>query len=126
MIGGAMVRIIGVVARFLRSALNAAPIAGSALILGAATVFAQSQLRWGETGPAKLAAQLPANQIAPGQPADYRLGSGDRVRITVVGQQDLTGEYLVDSAGMIAFPLVGPMHAGGLTASELEKEIVSK
>src|SRR5215470_11890397 len=121
-----MVRSIGIGARLLRSALKAALIAGSVLILGAAAVFAQSQPRAGEPGPANPAAQLPANQIAPGQTADYKLGSGDRVQITVLGQKDLTGEYLVDGTGMMAFPFIGQIHAGGLTASELEKEIVSK
>lgn len=61
-----------------------------------------------------------------GVSSDYRLGSGDHVRIVVFGQKDLTGKYLVDGAGTIAFPLIGQVRAGGLTASQLAREIASK
>src|SRR3546814_12065789 len=73
---------------------------------------------------------------APAEPSDappvasaadaYKLGAGDHVRITVFGQPDLTGEYTVDGGGMIAFPLVGEIHAGGLTASQLQTTLVDK
>jgi protein involved in polysaccharide export with SLBB domain len=58
--------------------------------------------------------------------ASYRLGSGDHVRIVVYGQTDLTGEYLVDGAGNLAFPLIGSVQAGGRTADELSQEIISR
>ncbi|HEX6958803.1 MAG TPA: polysaccharide biosynthesis/export family protein [Ferrovibrio sp.] len=61
-------------------------------------------------------------QVEPG----YRLGSGDRVRITVYGQPELTGEYSVDGSGSLAFPLIGQVQAGGLTAASLEQLLVSK
>ncbi|MDZ5649598.1 polysaccharide biosynthesis/export family protein [Nitrospirillum sp. BR 11828] len=57
--------------------------------------------------------------------ADYQLGPGDRVRITVFGQQDLSGEYAVDGSGTLSFPLVGQVHAGSLTAGELGKSLES-
>lgn len=60
-------------------------------------------------------------------PADsYRLGSGDRVRVTVFGQPELTGEYAIDGGGQMSFPLIGQTKAGGLTAAELERDLVSK
>jgi protein involved in polysaccharide export with SLBB domain len=55
---------------------------------------------------------------------EYRLGSGDRVRVTVFGQQDLSGEYRVDGTGLMAFPLVGQVPAGGKTAAEVQTELV--
>ncbi|TWB23618.1 protein involved in polysaccharide export with SLBB domain [Nitrospirillum amazonense] len=55
--------------------------------------------------------------------ADYQLGPGDRVRITVFGQQDLSGEYAVDGTGTLSFPLVGQVHAGSLTAGQLGKAL---
>lgn len=55
----------------------------------------------------------------------YRLGSGDRVRVTVLDQPNLTGEYRVDGAGKVAFPLIGAVEARGLTARELEQKIVT-
>ncbi|WP_049974097.1 polysaccharide biosynthesis/export family protein [Azospirillum sp. B4] len=57
--------------------------------------------------------------------ADYQLGPGDRVRITVFGQQDLSGEYAVDGSGTLSFPLVGQVHAGSMTAAQLGKSLES-
>lgn len=51
--------------------------------------------------------------------ASYMLGAGDKLRITVYGEEKLTGEYLVDGAGAIAFPLIGTIQAKGLTAPAL-------
>lgn len=60
-------------------------------------------------------------------PADsYRLGSGDRVRVTVFGQPELTGEYAIDGGGQMSYPLIGQIRAGGLTAAELEKDLIGK
>jgi polysaccharide export outer membrane protein len=50
----------------------------------------------------------------------YRLGSGDRVRVTVFEQESLTNTYSVNSSGYIAFPLVGSVPARGHTVQELE------
>lgn len=78
-------------------------------------------------GSQNLASQPPATQPIPGgQPPNYKLGPGDHVRITVFGQKDLTGEYAVDGSGMLAFPLIGQVKAGGLTADELEQAITKK
>lgn len=37
----------------------------------------------------------------------YKLGPGDRLRITVFGETTLTGEYQVTDDGSVAFPLIG-------------------
>ncbi len=50
----------------------------------------------------------------------YTLGPGDQIRIITFGEQQLTGEFRVDAAGEIALPLVGDVHAGGLTPKQLE------
>ena len=48
----------------------------------------------------------------------YKLGPGDRLRITVFGEATLTGEYQVTDDGSIAFPLIGnvPAAKGSLAA----------
>lgn len=56
----------------------------------------------------------------------YRLGSGDRVRVTVFGQPELTGEFAVDGGGQMSYPLIGQLRAGGMTAAELEKALIGK
>lgn len=56
----------------------------------------------------------------------YRLGAGDRIRVTVFEQDGLTNTYGVDQSGYIAFPLVGAVPARGHTAQQLEGEIAAK
>lgn len=56
----------------------------------------------------------------------YRLDAGDRMRITVFEQNDLTNTYLVDKAGYVSFPLVGAIAARGLTLKEVEASIANK
>lgn len=55
--------------------------------------------------------------------AGYRLGPGDRVRVTVFRHVDLSGEFQLDGGGAFAMPLVGEIHGGGLDARQLEAEI---
>jgi len=50
----------------------------------------------------------------------YRLGPGDQIRIITFGEDTLTGEFRVNDSGNIALPLVGPVHAAGLSLTELE------
>ena len=57
--------------------------------------------------------------------ADYTLGSGDRVRVSVFGEPSLSGEYQVDGSGKLAFPLIGQVQAGGLTASALQARLAA-
>ncbi|ETA72615.1 periplasmic protein involved in polysaccharide export [Mesorhizobium japonicum R7A] len=56
----------------------------------------------------------------------YRLGAGDRVRVTVFEQEGLTNTYSVDQSGYLSFPLVGAIPARGHTAQQMEKEIADK
>lgn len=55
--------------------------------------------------------------------ASYKLGSGDRIKITVFQHEDLSGEFALDGAGNFAMPLIGEMKGYGLTTRELEKSI---
>src|SRR5580765_870018 len=48
----------------------------------------------------------------------YRLDSGDKLRITVFGQADLTAEYNIDSSGRVAVPLIDPVSARGQTTDQ--------
>ena len=58
--------------------------------------------------------------------SSYRLGSGDRVRVTVFRHEDLSGEFALDGAGDFAMPLVGEIKAYGLTTREVEMRIQEK
>ncbi|MAB12545.1 polysaccharide biosynthesis/export family protein [Parvibaculum sp.] len=55
--------------------------------------------------------------------APYTLGSGDKLRVTVFGQLDLSGEFAVDGSGMVSMPLLKPVKAAGLSTEQLESEL---
>ena len=61
-----------------------------------------------------------AERPAPTEGDSYLLDTGDKLRITVFGQDDLSGEYTVDGTGAISMPLLPPISARGLTADEFE------
>ena len=56
---------------------------------------------------------------------DYKLGPGDRVRVTVYGEEDLSGEFQLDSAGYVRLPLIGQIPASGHSAFQLEGNVES-
>lgn len=56
----------------------------------------------------------------------YRLGPGDKVRVTVFGDDQLSGEFQVDATGAIAMPLIGEVDAHGRTTSELATAVAEK
>jgi polysaccharide export outer membrane protein len=58
--------------------------------------------------------------------APYTIDSGDRLRITVFGQANLTANYTVDPAGNIAMPLIGAVPARGSTGAHLKKAIETR
>ncbi|MDB5735534.1 MAG: hypothetical protein JWN16_2171, partial [Alphaproteobacteria bacterium] len=57
--------------------------------------------------------------------ADYVLGTGDKLKLTVFDETDLSGDYTVDSTGFVRLPLIGQVRAAGLTSSQLEGTIGS-
>jgi polysaccharide export outer membrane protein len=57
--------------------------------------------------------------------ADYLLGPGDMVRVTVYGSPDLSTETRVTQEGMLTFPLLGAVPVGGLSVAQSEKKIAS-
>jgi polysaccharide export outer membrane protein len=53
----------------------------------------------------------------------YRLGAGDKVRITVFGQPQDSGEFEIDGAGNLTHPLLGSVSAQGLTLAEFHDRL---
>ena len=56
----------------------------------------------------------------------YVLGSGDQLRIIVFGEDNLSGEFFVDGAGMVSLPLVGEVPAAGKTVAQFRSELESR
>ncbi|WP_200247845.1 polysaccharide biosynthesis/export family protein [Lamprobacter modestohalophilus] len=59
-------------------------------------------------------------QLLPAQGADYQLGPGDKLRITVFAEPYLSGEYIVSANGSVSMPLIEPVKVGGRTLPEAE------
>jgi protein involved in polysaccharide export with SLBB domain len=53
----------------------------------------------------------------------YQLGSGDKLRVIVFGEEDLSGEFEVDDTGAVSLPLVGEVGAGGRTLRNFEAAV---
>lgn len=54
------------------------------------------------------------------QPTVYRLSAGDRLSITVFGEESLSREYAITPQGDLAFPLLGDIPVAQMTVSDLQ------
>ena len=69
-----------------------------------------------------------ASTATPTQAADedYRLGAEDKVKISVYGEADLSGEFVVDGSGVLATPFIGQMQVKGMSLREFEVAYAKK
>ena len=72
--------------------------------------------------PHSAQAMTPTTEAAQ---AEYRLGGGDVIRISVYQSQDLSLETRLSETGVISFPLVGALMLGGKTVGEAEQVIAT-
>ncbi|MEG3174730.1 polysaccharide biosynthesis/export family protein [Sphingomonas sp. RB3P16] len=74
----------------------------------------------GKTGaPVATAAPIGADD------AEYRLAPGDKMHIIVFGEETLTGDYVLTSAGNLSFPLVGNIPATDKTVEQLQAALAT-
>ncbi|UUL82385.1 polysaccharide biosynthesis/export family protein [Sphingomonas qomolangmaensis] len=76
-------------------------------------------------GLSACSGSLPPPGSAAYTATEYRLAAGDRLRITVFGEENLSREYVVSSAGDLSFPLLGDIRASGTTVTELQAQLVT-
>jgi len=76
--------------------------------------------------PASAKSPSANRPAASGDRPAYALGAGDRLRIIVFGEDDLSGEFEVDGSGILSMKLIGPVNVGGLTLRQTEKLIARK
>jgi polysaccharide export outer membrane protein len=62
--------------------------------------------------------------VPPDEP--YTLDAGDRLRITVYGQEGLTNSYIVDASGRITMPFIGAVVARGCSTTQLSRIIADR
>lgn len=56
--------------------------------------------------------------------SNYKLGAGDKIKILVFEEPDMSFEVLVDNAGVISYPYLGEITIKGKSTSELESELI--
>jgi polysaccharide export outer membrane protein len=59
--------------------------------------------------------------VAPA--ADYEIGAGDVLKVIVIGQPEMTGDFAVDAEGMLSFPILGKVKASDNTTLGVERKI---
>ena len=95
----------------VRTALVAGSVALAAwLICGCAT----------RAPPARTAAATPFAVD------DYRLGTGDHIRVNVFNEPTLSGEFSIAADGSVALPLIGSVPASERTTTQLTAQITAK
>ncbi|MCE5307554.1 MAG: polysaccharide export protein [Acidobacteriales bacterium] len=79
---------------------------------------------YGESSQKSFNVFLRIPKISP----DYQLGPGDVLRVEIVGQTGLSETLqtvTISNTGQISMPLLGPVQAADLTASQLEERIAA-
>ena len=56
---------------------------------------------------------------------DYEIGPSDLLRIVVLGQPEMSGDFSVENDGVLSFPLLGKVKASQMTAKDLEKKLTA-
>jgi polysaccharide biosynthesis/export protein len=60
-----------------------------------------------------------------GNTAHY-LAPGDKLKVSVFNEADLTGEFAIDENGNIAFPLLGEVKAAGMGVDEFKTSLTER
>lgn len=56
----------------------------------------------------------------------YRMGIGDKLKITVYGEENLSGAFEVNAFGQVSMPLIGEVPAKGLPIDEFRATVTRK
>lgn len=87
----------------------------AALLISAPTALAQAP------AAAEPAVEAPV-RVVP----EYHLGAGDKIRVIVYGEDQLSKEFFVSSAGNVSLPLIGDVSAVGKTVGEFQDAVAAK
>jgi polysaccharide export outer membrane protein len=91
-----------------------------------AFVLAVLSARLSDAQAPPLPSTPPAPVAAPSAaPADYRIGAGDVLEITVFGNPDLSRSSTVQPGGTIHLPLLGEVPVVGLTPAEIQHKLTT-
>lgn len=108
-----------------RLAYSSPPVAPSSYAYAERGGASVARPRYVAPAPVVIPARAPYGPrlTVPAHNADYRLDSGDRLRIVVYGQEGLTNTYAVSAGGTITMPLIGSVQARGKTPAQLASHV---
>jgi polysaccharide export outer membrane protein len=92
---------------------------GRVLVAVVALTYATAAL-----GPVPASAQVQQPQHGAAPAADYRVGPGDHLFLSVPQRPDLNRELVVNPEGRVNMPLVGDVLVRGMTADEIEARLL--
>lgn len=99
---------------------------GDTVALGPTTVGALGN----EPTAAVVNTPVPSKGVTPlpskGGATSIKLQAGDKIKLTVFGEDKISGEYELDPSGYLSLPLAGTVPAAGHTKIELEQAVASK
>ncbi|MCH9808333.1 MAG: polysaccharide export protein [Alphaproteobacteria bacterium] len=67
-----------------------------------------------------------ATNTGPGLENAYRLDIGDKVKLSVFDEENISGEYEVNGRGNMAVPLIGEIPAKGRSLKELKRTLSAR
>lgn len=70
--------------------------------------------------------QFSKNFAKSGAQRIYHLGVGDKLKVSVFGEDNLSGQFEVNAVGQISMPLIGEMPAKGLAIHEFRESIARR
>jgi len=97
-----------------------------ALVVSLLVGFSAPMYAQGAQAP-PLSGSAPA-EVQPTTPATgerYVIGPQDNLSITVVGEEELTKNFRVDTDGTLTFPFLGRVPAAGLTLEDLQRRLTT-
>lgn len=55
----------------------------------------------------------------------YEIGPEDILKVVILGQAEMSGDFTVDPEGMLTFPILGKVKAAGMAPEELERKLTT-
>ena len=101
---------------------------GMRFLIGLALAAVGAVALAGCGGGLGTAGAMGTGSIDLAQPAveAMRLQAGDKIRVTVYGEDKISGEYEIDPSGFVSLPLAGTVQAAGQTKISLEQSLAEK
>jgi polysaccharide export outer membrane protein len=81
---------------------------------------------FGMTACGDAAGTLGGAQLNAAQMNVYHLKAGDKLKIAVFNEPDLTGEFQVNDSGTVTFPLTGEIQAAGLSLDDFRNGLANR